>query len=178
MVELPSGSYVLDAYFIDKITYLPRKSLMIYPTSIIPKRKWSTQLHQGRIIESNLSVHEVYKILVNTYLELKRKLHEDIKRVIRKSKFIILMPMPRSMLGEVDREVRNALIILDKVFEKCTLKSEVDMRSWHRVYVEVDIKVKGDEIHVKAPNPIPKIYRWLYLVDEGFNKAMNELLRR
>jgi len=176
LISLPSGTYAIDAYFMKNISVMPRRSLLIYPKSVI------TGLTYGElsvtVLESSLSVYDVYSMIKETYEKVKETVFKDIKRILHRSRLWVFMPVPRQLLGDIDRESRNALIILEKVFENCSLSAEVDIISWDKSYVTIDIKYKEKErsIDVKAPKPIPKIYSWLYEIDEGFRKAMNKVL--
>ena len=173
-VKLPSGEYVLDAYFVKEISYLPRRALLIYPTSVLAS---STNIAGVNVfLEGKLTVREVYEILCDTYDELRSRLSKDIKRILHRSRLSVLIPMPRAALGEIDSETRSALIILDKVFSGSKLRVENDVLDWSRVHVVVHIKKVQGEVSVKAPHPIPKIYEWLYRADEGFRKVLNEVI--
>jgi len=176
-VKLPSGEYVVDAYFMKEVDYLPRRALLIYPTTVV-----SSSVSEASVnvfLESKLTVHEVYDILRSTYEELRIRLSRDIKRILHRSRLSILIPMPRAALGEIDSEVRSALIILEKVFSGSKLRAEADLLRWGKVHVVVELKKSGGGgIEVKAPRPIPKIYEWLYRVDQGFKDLLDKVFKR
>ena len=178
IVKLPSGEYVVDAYFMKEIFYPPRRALLIYPTTVAS----SSLASEGSVdvfLESNLSVRDIYDILRSTYQELQVRMHKDIKRILHKSKLSLLIPMPRSALGDIDSEVRSALIIFNKVFGGSKLRSEADLLNWSKVHLVIGVKkVKDDIIAVNAPHPIPKIYEWLYRVDQGFKDLLDKVFKR
>jgi len=176
LISLPSGTYVIDAYFIKNISVIPRRSLLIYPKSVITGLTYSES--SITVLDSNLGVYEVYSMIKETYERVKEAVFKDIKRILHRSRLWVFMPVPRQLLGDIDRESRNALIILEKVFENCSLSAEADIISWDKAYVTIDVKYKKKDmsIDVKAPKPIPRIYSWLYEVDEGFRRAMNKVL--
>jgi len=174
MITLPSGSYVIDAYFIDKVSYTPRKSLLIFPESIVNVKDYYDM--PPTVLSTDLDVHDVYKIISKAYSEVRRRVYEDVKRLMHRSQLRLLIPLPKTSLEISDREARSALIIFEKVFERCSMNPELDIKSWSRVYVVIKILKVHDEIRVKAPKPIPKIYSWLYIVDPGFREAIDEVM--
>ena len=106
-------------------------------------------------------------------------MHKDIKRILHRSRLSLLIPMPRSALGDIDSEVRSALIIFNKVFGGSKLRSEVDLLNWSKVHLVIGVKkVKDNIIAVNAPHPIPKIYEWLYRVDQGFKDLLDKVFKR
>ena len=177
-VELPSGEYVVDAYFMKGLSYPPRRALLIYPMSVTS----GGSVSEGSVnifLESKLSARDVYDILRNTYQELQVRMNKDIKRILHRSRLSIIIPMPRSALGEIDSEVRSALIILNKVFEGGKSASYADLLNWSKIHLVVGIrKVKNEEIAVNAPRPIPRIYEWLYKVDQGFRELLDKAFIR
>ena len=174
-IGLPSGEYVVDAYFMKEVAYPPRRALLIYPTTVASASAGEVAVNV--FLESRLTVHEVYDVLRGTYEELQVQLARDIKRILHRSRLSILIPMPRAALGEIDSETRSALIILDKVFSGSKLRAEADLLNWSKVRVVVGIKRTQDgRITVEAPRPIPKIYEWLYNVDPGFRDVLNKVI--
>ena len=176
LISMPSGTYVIDAYFIKNVSVIPRRSLLIYPKSVITGLMYNES--PIMVLDSSLSVHDVYSLIKETYERVKEAVFKDIKRILHRSRLWVFMPIPRQLIGDIDRESRNALIILEKVFENCSFNAEADIISWNKAYVTINVKYKEEDksIDVKAPKPIPRIYSWLYEIDEGFRKAMNKAL--
>ena len=178
VIKLPSGEYVVDAYFMKGLSYPPRRALLIYPMSVTS----GGSVSEGSVnifLESKLSARDVYDILRNTYQELQVRMNKDVKRILHRSRLSIIIPMPRSALGEIDSEVRSALIILNKVFEGGKSASYADLLNWSKIHLVVGIrKVKNEEIAVNAPRPIPRIYEWLYKVDQGFRELLDKAFIR
>ncbi len=172
---MPSGTYVVDAYFIQKVTHIPRRTLLIYPPSVLDKISKDYEL-PTLILNTDLSVYDIYEMLKSTYEEMQIKIHDELKRIIRRSRLSIIFPVGRAAL-EVDGEARGALVILKKVFENCKFRAESDIISWSKVSIPIRIELKsGGIVRVQAPNPIPRIYEWLYNVDLGFNEALTGLI--
>lgn len=174
-IGLPSGEYVVDAYFMKEVAYPPRRALLIYPTTVVSGS--ASEAAANVLLESKLTARDVYDVLRSTYEELQVRLSRDIRRILHRSRLSILIPMPRAALGEIDSETRSALIILDKVFSGSKLRAEADLLRWNKVHVVVDIrKTQDGTIAVDAPRPIPKIYEWLYRVDVGFRYVLDKVV--
>ena len=174
---------LVDGYFMKFVEFAPRRLLLLFPEKLLKHQV--TPSTNGFSVKPSQKAEEVIELIQETYRELRTYSFLDPAKRIMKSKLNLVLPPRRTVVSWNEGEVKGALMIYEMLFGKAGMSEGISLQEYKLIHLAVKVLARGHgwvrgvtELKVRAPKPIPKIYEFLYRVDEGFREAMNEVLNR
>ncbi len=181
LIRFEGRDYLLDAYFMQSVTCLARRALMIYP----PKAGKSG-LPRVPEVKPAYTLNDALGMIREAYFWVAEERLKRARQTLAKFRLSFIVPVGLFRRygradAQLDSELAGALYLLEGVFGKHSLIKGIkpERHSLSRVDVILSYYSEDDELEVKSiNNSISRAYRWLFANDERFKEDLLTLLRR
>ncbi len=172
---------LVDAYFIKSVEFPPRRVLLLMPGRLIGE----SVVSGGRVVNPLVSPDDAVSLIRDTFRFLSGFKLPSIQSRLLRSRLSLTLPPKGLRVSVEEGDVRGALLVCGRVFGDALRSPEsvgFSLQSLVRLGVDIDLRVFewGGRVfrfaRVRGPKPLPRVYEYLYRVDEGFKSAVNSLL--
>jgi len=178
----------VDSFTIVKVSRISRVALTVYPfkrlKNFLAAPHSITWSDVTVWLKREVAAWDVFKIVVNSFRQLKSEILAKAGRAQRTRALgtvfsTMFTPWFPRRVGEADEELRElvtASSLLESVIGRELLKSDPVIEEVREVFIALRARMEGGDVRIEGRESLMKVYSWLLRNDEGFRKAVLEVV--